>query len=296
MKASSIAVTPNDAAKYDDAVYNLLSKLSSNPRNLVYLMSGRRRDQLEYYRDIPHIGICAENGSFLKFADRTSWIPMLPDIDVSWKKPVAEIFEYYTDRTPGSYIEQKETSIVWHLGRADQSFGSWQAAECTNHIQNSLSATYSIHSLAKKRSVEVMPRNVNKGIAARRIIEHHQGRRNTYSSSSVLPQTPGRHRSEQSDIILEDSVSPEYSCMSPQARSMSPPFPSRRGHIDFILSIGDDRQDEYMFEYLNRNLDRHNRSHSMGSEMSAVLTEPTSPLSLEFGLENMSLGTCWADF
>lgn len=289
MKASSVTGTPNDDAKNDDPVYNLLAKLSSDPRNLVYLMSGRRRNQLEYYRDISHIGICAENGSFIRFADRNSWVPMLPDIDVSWKKPVAEIFEYYTDRTPGSYIEQKETSIVWHLGRADQSFGSWQAAECTNHIQNSLSATYSIHSLAKKRSVEVMPRNVNKGIATRRIIEHHQGRRNTYSTSSAQPQTPVRHRSETTEIS-EDMYSPENSYVSPQARSLSPPFPSRRGHIDFILTIGDDRQDEYMFDYLNRNLDRQ-RSQSVGSEPSPVLSEPPSPgVFIESDMESLSLG------
>ncbi len=49
---------------------------------------------------------------------------------MSWKKNVEEIFEYYTDRTPGSYIEQKEQSLVWHYENADLAFGQWQAGKC----------------------------------------------------------------------------------------------------------------------------------------------------------------------
>ncbi len=77
-------------------------------------------------------------------------------------------------RTPGSYIEHKELSIVWHYELADMTFGSWQAAECQNHIEQSLTASFPIHAMAKKTSVEVCPRNVNKGVAIKRVLEHHR--------------------------------------------------------------------------------------------------------------------------
>lgn len=54
---------------------------------------------------------------------------MLDESDMSWKKNVEEIFEYYTDRTPGSYIELKEQSLVWHYENADLTFGQWQAGK-----------------------------------------------------------------------------------------------------------------------------------------------------------------------
>jgi hypothetical protein len=34
----------------------------------------------------------------------------------------------YTDSTPGSFIEDKRTSLVWHYRKADPEFGAWKAA------------------------------------------------------------------------------------------------------------------------------------------------------------------------
>ena len=255
-------------------------------------MSGRRRDALEYYKDIPHLGISAENGSFLKFTDRLHWIPMLPDIDVSWKKAVNEIFEYYTDRTPGSYIEQKETSVVWHFGLADQNFGAWQALECSNHIQNALGATYSIHPVSKKKSVEVMPRNVNKGVAVRRILEHHQGRKmsgggsalsgtNTYASPTSNSTYRRDSPTPPSVPLTDDAMSPDIYYASPKVRSVSPTHGHRKGWIDFIFCVGDDRQDEYMFDHMAR-YEARTRSHSSGNEsVSPLLSEAVTPVHQE---------------
>jgi hypothetical protein len=34
--------------------------------------------------------------------------------------------QYFTERTPGTYIEKKESSLTWHYRDADPNFGSWQ--------------------------------------------------------------------------------------------------------------------------------------------------------------------------
>ena len=39
---------------------------------------------------------------------------------MSWMNEVLEVFKYYTERTTGSHIEVKESSITWHY-RATQS-------------------------------------------------------------------------------------------------------------------------------------------------------------------------------
>ncbi|KAJ3039306.1 hypothetical protein HDV00_012298 [Rhizophlyctis rosea] len=301
----SSSTTPLTRSIPTDRAIQMLKSLSADPKNTVYVMSGRTMEDLEDLMDIPNLGLCAENGSYVKYADRTKWETMLPDQDFAWMRDVMEIFEYYTDRTPGSYIEQKETSLVWHFGRADLNFSTWQAAECHNHIEQALGTNYAIHVLAKKRSVEVMPRNINKGIVIRRVLEHHQIRSGTLKrSKSQREKTPGSdgsdgpvhpnsvafgHQKSMSFSQVPDAYelrgvgepgvessladappvpSDAERSVSPQNQQVSPnhhqqPEEKRHHHshkdrIDFIFCVGDDRADEYMFEYLRR-LEAHSR-------------------------------------
>lgn len=239
----------------------VLSSLCSDPLNVVYLMSGRRRQDLEIFSSIQPLGISAENGCFLKHAGRHKWEAMLHDHNLQWRKNVLEIFEYYTDRTPGSFIESKEVNLAWHYGFADSGFGSWQAAECQNHISNTLISLYPIHTLATKKRIEVMPRNVSKATIMRRVLQHHQGRvrRNSTSyaqsqetASTFMPPSslPGIQHSSLFSPDVEPHVDHNISSGHLSDSSNSSHF--NREHFDFILCIGDDRNDEVMFEYLDR--------------------------------------------
>ncbi|KAI8822643.1 glycosyltransferase family 20-domain-containing protein [Fimicolochytrium jonesii] len=244
----------------------LVQKLASDRRNMVYIMSGRCKSEMEDFNGIPNVGLCAENGCFLKYANRNTWETMLPDQDLSWRKQVQEIFEYYTDRTPGSYIEQKEIGMVWHYGHADMSFGSWQAAECQNHLEQALTKSFAIHVLSKKRSLEVMPRNVNKGTVIRRVLEHHQGRgpqsRRMKSVGSVTGRAArdrnisgGSTTSNGQGVENTEEYIAELEALEAEELAMLP----TRERVDFIMCVGDDRADEYMFEYLRR-LELHSNS------------------------------------
>lgn len=44
----------------------------------------------------------------------------------------------YTEATDGSFIETKESAIVWHHQDADPDFGSCQALELLDHLENVL--------------------------------------------------------------------------------------------------------------------------------------------------------------
>ncbi|KAI8587363.1 glycosyltransferase family 20-domain-containing protein [Geranomyces variabilis] len=284
-------------------VVDVIRKLASDPRNIVYIMSGRCKAEMQDFNGIPNVGLCAENGCFLKYANRNSWETMLPDHDLSWRKQVMEIFEYYTDRTPGSYIEQKEIGMVWHYGHADMNFGSWQAAECQNHLEQALTTSFAIHVLGKKRSLEVMPRNCNKGTVIRRVLEHHQGRgtqnrranhRNSLgfaSGTGSLGAADGAKAAKCRSVSGADSTSPGEGCVFPAhdrqvsedgliadamtrepasmagaaaADSCSGTQPTKE-RIDFCFCVGDDRADEYMFEYLRR-LEMHSNTKELRSE------------------------------
>ncbi|POM76242.1 Trehalose-phosphatase [Phytophthora palmivora] len=60
---------------------------------------------------------------------------------MSWKDLVLPTMLMFTDRTPGSYIEDKESSLTWHYGDADPHFGSWQAKDLQIILERQLIGT-----------------------------------------------------------------------------------------------------------------------------------------------------------
>ncbi|KAH6579313.1 hypothetical protein BASA61_010338 [Batrachochytrium salamandrivorans] len=269
----------------------LLNDLCKDERNIVYLMSGRRRSDLDSFFEIPLLGICAENGAFIKYSDRSKWETVLQDQDFSWRKKVLEVFEYYTDRTPGSFIEKKEIGISWYYGLADTGFGAWQAAECHNHLQNTVTATYPVHIISKKKCVEVMPCNLHFDLGS--FIDHggvpgesdlFLGSLEPYEATSPSHVSREIHyrgdpECDQSDhgtintggtsfpgtdgISIASIESHSSHCTSPYAQRHSVQASGSSTHverIDFVLCIGNDRSDEHMFEYLGRLAARENKS------------------------------------
>lgn len=61
--------------------------------------------------------------------------------DSSWKDLVLPVMVNFTDRTPGSYIEDKESSLTWYYGDADQDFGGWQAKDLQIILERQLIGT-----------------------------------------------------------------------------------------------------------------------------------------------------------
>ncbi|ORY94728.1 glycosyltransferase family 20-domain-containing protein [Syncephalastrum racemosum] len=182
-----------------ERLINVLSRLTQHPDSAVYVISGRTQPNVE--RDlgsIPNLGLSAENGFYMKPRGE-DWQKMLTNVDLSWMPAVKEIFQYYTERTPGASIETKEISMVWHYRTApgsDAQFAAWQAAECQNHIADSVNKNFSVYAITGRTNIEVLPHDVSKSTIAQRILQ------------DIQP--------------------------------------------DFILSIGDDRMDEDMFAYLNK--------------------------------------------
>lgn len=60
-------------------------------------------------------------------------------VDNDWKRMAEPVMQLYTEATDGSYIEKKESAIVWHHQDADPDFGSCQAKEMLDHLENVLS-------------------------------------------------------------------------------------------------------------------------------------------------------------
>jgi hypothetical protein len=85
---------------------DMLNDISLDERNVVYVMSGRRPEELDrLFRRVPNLGLIAENGCFIKEFGSDEWIEMVGAGEVNnWKKSVTGIIDYYRERTPGGEI------------------------------------------------------------------------------------------------------------------------------------------------------------------------------------------------
>lgn len=78
--------------------------LAKDPQNVVFVISGRDQACLdEWLGNIPGLGLSAEHGCFIKYPTK-EWVNLSDELDLGWIKEVAEIFEYYTERTQGIFI------------------------------------------------------------------------------------------------------------------------------------------------------------------------------------------------
>lgn len=112
---------------------NALTKLASDPHNVVYIVSGRDQAFLEQHLGhIKHLGMSAEHGGFIRDPSNGNgnvatedevWMNFTEKLDMGWMDEVAEIFRYYTERTTGSHIEVKKSSITWHYRSSDPEWG-----------------------------------------------------------------------------------------------------------------------------------------------------------------------------
>ena len=77
-------------------------------------------------------------------------------VDFGWKRVVEPVMKLYTETTDGSYIETKESALVWHHQYADPDFGTCQAKELLDHLENVL-ANEPVIVTRGKNIVEVKP-------------------------------------------------------------------------------------------------------------------------------------------
>jgi trehalose 6-phosphate synthase/phosphatase len=149
----------------DDDLKILMNRLSADPKNKIVIISGRDKDTLEDWFGNTRIDMIAEHGVWLK-EGRIYW-SLIDYLSDEWKKDIRPILELYVDRTPGSFIETKDFSLVWHYRKADKALGELRARELIGNLQY-LITNMPIKILEGNKVIEVKNAGINKGVAALR--------------------------------------------------------------------------------------------------------------------------------
>lgn len=160
-----------DLAVPSDNILRSLEKLSSDGKNAVWIISGRDQDFLsKWMGQIPALGLSAEHGCFVRHPNETEWENVTEKTDMSWKDDVMEVFQFFTDKTPGSFTERKQAALTWHYRRADPEYGKYQAHECRQFLESTIVKACDVEVIEGKANLEVRPRFVNKGVIAMRLV------------------------------------------------------------------------------------------------------------------------------
>jgi len=158
----SQAVPPRDLGP-------LLLRLVGDGRHRVAIVSGRPRADLErWFGETSGLWLAAEHGALLRPPGAREWSLLRPLPPADWKTRVRPVLEHFTDRTPGSFIEEKEYSLVFHFRMADREFGDWLANELVANLEDLLTET-ELHAVRGRVSVEVKFTWASKGEVVRHI-------------------------------------------------------------------------------------------------------------------------------
>ena len=160
------------AATPSDRVTRSVKSLAEAPGNEVWIISGRDQAFLEEWMGhIPELGLSAEHGSFIRPPHTETWKNLTEDTDMSWQAQAMEVFQHYTERTQGSWIEQKRVALTWHFRRADPDWGAFMAKECKKALEKTVVQKWEVEVMNGKANLEVRPRWFNKGVIASRLVE-----------------------------------------------------------------------------------------------------------------------------
>nr|POE48404.1 putative alpha,alpha-trehalose-phosphate synthase [udp-forming] 106 kda [Quercus suber] len=157
-------------------VLDALMGLMADPKNIVYVMSGRRPQEMEStFRALPALGLIAENGCFMREyeAGSNKWQGFTDEEDTEkWKKDVMGILTYYKDRVENSYIEERNCSLLFRYEKCvDWSSAMRQAGESADQI-NSSCKVLGIHAVPIPKAVLVEQTEFTKATAAKHIFAH----------------------------------------------------------------------------------------------------------------------------
>jgi len=153
-----------DAAIPKKDVINILNKLSL--KNEVAIISGRDKNFLEKWFGNLNITLFAEHGHSKKEAGG-KWVES--NVNNNWKDNFIPIFQNFTDRTPGTFLEEKENCLVWHYRKTDPELANDRVVELKTIINSLISENLLMMDV--KKAIEITNININKGTAVNDILE-----------------------------------------------------------------------------------------------------------------------------
>lgn len=151
----------------------LLHSIAQQAQHKLVIISGRTREFLQEHLGSLPISMAAEHGIWFKEENASEWERHVDLPHQRWKNEARTIIEFYVNRTPGSFIEEKQHAMVWHYRRVEPGLGKLRCGELSSHLKHVLGEK-GLEVLEGNKVVEVKPSSVNKGLIAQKIKERYK--------------------------------------------------------------------------------------------------------------------------
>lgn len=148
----------------------LLEQLGAIANLDLTIISGRSEADLQAFLGRFSMGLIAEHGAVLRPPHSAEWERMDRNLSYAWKDEILRLLQLYEQSTPGSRIENKRTSLVWHYRNADPEFGAWKAGHLASELA-ALLANDPVQIRHGRKIVEITPSHINKGAAVLHLLD-----------------------------------------------------------------------------------------------------------------------------
>jgi trehalose 6-phosphate synthase/phosphatase len=151
----------------DESLKTLIQGLTELKNTKVVLISGRDKNSLgKWWLKIPVV-LIAEHGVWIRKVEK-DWV-LSENILNNWMESVRPVIETFVDRTPGTFLEEKNYSLAWHYRNSDPELGEIRANELSNVLKGLIS-NHGLNVLEGNKVLEIKSSGVNKGKAANKLL------------------------------------------------------------------------------------------------------------------------------
>jgi len=147
----------------DHELIEIVNDLARDERTDVAIVSGRDRNTLDAWLGRLDVCLVAEHGGWIREMGKP-WRSFQP-VSEDWKHTIRPILELYSDRTPGSLVEEKDFSLVWHYRRADPALADVRTHELRDTLVN-MTENMEVGVFEGSKILEIRKHGINKGRAA----------------------------------------------------------------------------------------------------------------------------------
>ncbi len=152
----------------DKSLYDLIDKIISTKNTDLVIISGRDTNFLDKCFGELKLTLVAEHGIFIKKLNE-SWVSKYTK-KRKWLDDLRPLFQSFSDRTPGTFVEEKQTSLVWHYRGSDPELAANRVVELKTELRSLISDELDL--MDSNKAIEVKSATFNKGIAVNEFIRN----------------------------------------------------------------------------------------------------------------------------
>ncbi|MGB8704076.1 MAG: bifunctional alpha,alpha-trehalose-phosphate synthase (UDP-forming)/trehalose-phosphatase, partial [Gillisia sp.] len=124
-------------ARPDEELIRLIKKINRLKNTKVVLISGRDKETLgTWWKEVP-VELISEHGVWIRKSNK-EW-KLNENVQNNWMEAIRPVIETFVDRTPGTFIEEKNYSLAWHYRKADPELGERRANELSTVLKDLIS-------------------------------------------------------------------------------------------------------------------------------------------------------------